>query len=125
MYENASAAAYVCSSSGRGRSEWFGAEPCTVRQLCTVIVPAGPTGYTARVDAGAVDVGVGERADPDVAVVEVEQRAVVAPGYEPDLTHAGLDVVEEHADRQEVVVGVGPELDVLVPLHLFTAVRAP
>ena len=74
-------------------------------------------------DAGTRDVGVGQRADPHVAVVEVEQRPVVAARDEPDLAHARLDVLEEHADREQVVVGVRPELDVLVPLHLFPAVR--
>src|SRR5205814_9159688 len=33
VYANASAAAYVCRSSGRGRSERLGDYPCTVRQL--------------------------------------------------------------------------------------------
>ena len=125
VYANASAAAYVWSSSGRARSEPFGAEPCTVRQLCTVIVPAGPTGYSAALDPGAGDVGVGERTDPHVAVVQVEERPVVTPGDESDLAHARLDVFEEDADREQVVVRVRPELDVLVPLHFFAAVRAP
>ena len=123
VYAYASAGAYVCSSNGRARSDPLGADPCTVRQLCTVIVPAGPVGYDACSTPARGEIGVGERADPHVAVVQVEQRPVVAAGHESDLTHARLDVFEEDADREQVVVGVRPELDVLVPLHLFPTAR--
>ena len=123
VYEYASAGTYVCSSNGRARSDPLGAEPCTVRQLCTVIVPAGPVGYDGMLDTGGGEIVVGKRADPHVAVVQVEERAVVAARHESDLAHAWLDVFEEDADREEVVVGVRPELDVLVPLHLFPTAR--
>ena len=85
---------------------------------------AGRTdGVLRPLDRGAGDVGVGECTDPAVAVVQVEERPVVTPGDESDLAHARLDIFEEDADREQVVVRVRPELDVLVPLHFLAAVR--
>ena len=47
----------------------------------------------------------------------------MTPRNEPDFAHPGLDVFEEHTDGEQVVVGVRPELDVLMPFHLFPAAR--
>jgi hypothetical protein len=57
-------------------------------------------------DSRARDIGIGERTHPHAVVaVEVVELAVVTLGNEADLTHAGHDVLEEHADGQQVVVG--------------------
>ena len=67
---------------------------------------------------------VAETADPVVVpVVLVEQLALVAA-----LDHGQRPLVRSHvgevdADRQGAVVGVGPEGDVLVPLHLLAPLR--
>ena len=48
---------------------------------------------------------------------------MVATRDEADIAHIRLDVGEKYTDGEGAVVGVGPELNVLVPADFFSAIR--
>ena len=65
-----------------------------------------------------------EAADPlALVVVLIHDRAVVASGQNPERPLLGVAVEHVGAGRAGAVVGVRPERDVLVPLHLVAALR--
>ena len=57
-----------------------------------------------------------------LVVVLIEKLSGVAPGQEADRPVREGGVLEQQADGQGTVVGMGIELDVLVPVHLVVSV---
>ena len=83
----------------------------------------GPCWKHRRIDLGSIDIRRLNIAAPRIAIVLIEQLTFVAARYKAHLTLALGDVLQIDTNGDEVIVGMGPELNVLVPLNFFATFR--
>src|SRR5262249_23188384 len=76
------------------------------------------------VDLRFRQIPLGQATDPFAAVIIlVEQGALMTAGKDPKRPLIRPAVVQISSDRQRAVVGMRPELNVLVPFHLLAPFR--
>jgi hypothetical protein len=89
----------------------------------SAIVNGHRTGWTARVDGifkvELSQVLLADAADPIIPLILVKKIQMMAAGNEAHVAHFRRDIFEKNPQGQRGVVGVWPELYVLMPFDLF------